>query len=170
MLGVNRARACLVGQAEFQTLEGTVLTGSTVSVGAAVAGVPSQKGTAEEERDRARARARCPPWAAPGGGPEPAPARAEGRAGQVELRGEGRAAGARGRGRGANPIGSIRSPRAIRRVSAHLPQWPDRGYLAHFLQDHIFNQDKCKPDGLPPTPPCLDAFPVNPQGSVRARV
>lgn len=79
MLGVNRARACLVGQAEFQTLEGTVLTGSTVSVGAAVARVPSQKGTAEEERDRARVRARCPPWAAPGGGPEPAPARAESR-------------------------------------------------------------------------------------------
>lgn len=73
MLGVNQARACLVGQAEFQTLEGTVLTGSTVGVGAAVAGVPSQKGTAEEERDRARVRARCPPWAAPGGGPEPLP-------------------------------------------------------------------------------------------------
>lgn len=59
-LGVNRARAWLVGQAEFQTLEGTVLMGTTVSVGAAVARVPNQKETAEKEQDRARSESPVP--------------------------------------------------------------------------------------------------------------
>lgn len=73
-------------------------------------------------------------------------------------------------GRAPTTSASSDQPGATGGTSDYLPQWPDVEYLAHFLQEYIFNQDKCKPDGLPPSLPYLNTFPVNAQRSVKAQV